>query len=249
MKPMIVIPARMASTRLPGKPLADIAGKPMIVRVWERAVAAELGRVLVAAAEPAIADAVRAAGGEAVTTDPELASGSDRVWAAVAAVDPDGAHDVIVNLQGDMPTIAPAAIRAALGALEAEPDADIATLAAPSLDPAERANPNITKAVLVLAEGARRGRALYFTRAAAPWGEGPVFHHVGLYVFRRAALERFVGLPPSPLERREKLEQLRALEAGMRIEAALIDEAPLGVDAPADLERARAWQATQGEAR
>jgi 3-deoxy-manno-octulosonate cytidylyltransferase (CMP-KDO synthetase) len=246
MRPLIVIPCRMASTRLPGKPLADIGGRPMAVRVWERAIAADLGRVVVAAAEREIADAVEAEGGEAVLTDPALPSGSDRVMAAVAALDPGRAHDVVVNLQGDMPTISPAAIRAAVAALEAEPAADIATLAAPTDDPAERADPNVVKAVLALAPGARRGRALYFTRAPAPWGEGPVFHHVGLYVYRRAALERFTSLPPSPLERREKLEQLRALENGMRIEGALIDEAPFGVDAPADLERARAWQRGQG---
>jgi 3-deoxy-manno-octulosonate cytidylyltransferase (CMP-KDO synthetase) len=251
MNPLIVIPVRMASTRLPGKPLADIGGKPMVVRVWERAVGSALGRVVVAAAEREIADAVLAAGGQAVLTEPDLPSGSDRVMAAVAALDPARRHDVIVNLQGDMPTIAPSVIRAALGALEAEPRADIGTLAAPTDDPADRENPNITKAILALPEhvgpgGARRGRALYFTRAAAPWGEGPVFHHVGLYVYRRAALERFIGLPPSPLERREKLEQLRALEAGLWIEAAVIEEAPLGVDAPADLERARAWQAKHG---
>jgi 3-deoxy-manno-octulosonate cytidylyltransferase (CMP-KDO synthetase) len=167
--------------------------------------------------------------------------------AAVAALDPDRRHDVIVNLQGDMPTIPPAAIRAALAALIDEPEADIGTLAAPTGDPAERVSPNVTKAVIALADGARRGRALYFTRATAPWGEGVVLHHVGLYVYRRAALERFVALPPSPLEKRERLEQLRALEAGMRIEVALIDEAPLGVDTPGDLEKARAWQAAQGE--
>ncbi len=249
MNPLIVIPCRMASTRLPGKPLADIAGRPMAVRVWERATAADLGRVVVAAAEREIAEAVEAAGAEAVPTDPALPSGSDRVMAAVAALDPGRAHDVIVNLQGDMPTIDPAAIRAAVDALAAEPEADIATLAALTDDPEERASPNVVKAVLALAAGAGRGRALYFTRAPAPWGEGPVFHHVGLYVYRRSALERFTALPPSPLEKREKLEQLRALEHGMRIEAALIDDAPLGVDAPADLERARAWQAARGAVR
>jgi 3-deoxy-manno-octulosonate cytidylyltransferase (CMP-KDO synthetase) len=248
MKLLIVIPCRMASTRLPGKPLADIGGRPMVVRVWQRAIAADLGRVVVAAAEREIVDAVERAGGEAVLTDPALPSGSDRVMAAVAALDPRRTHDVIVNLQGDMPTIDPAAIRAAVEALLAEPEADIATLAAPAETELERLSPNVVKAVIALPDGARRGRALYFTRATAPWGEGPVFHHVGLYVYRRAALERFTALAPSPLERREKLEQLRALENGMRIEAALIEEAPFGVDTPADLERARAWQSAQGRA-
>lgn len=243
MNPIVVIPARMASTRLPNKPLADIAGAPMIVRVWQRAMAADLGRVLVAAADPEIVGVIEAAGGEAVLTDPELPSGSDRVNAALQAVDPDGAHDVVVNLQGDMPTITPSALRSAVDALIAEPDADIATLVAVTDDPSEKADPNVVKAIVAFADGADRGRALYFTRAAAPSGEGPVWHHVGLYVYRRAALTRFCALPPSPLERRERLEQLRALENGMRIEAALITEVPFGVDAPDDLAQARAWYA------
>jgi 3-deoxy-manno-octulosonate cytidylyltransferase (CMP-KDO synthetase) len=245
MNPIVVIPARMASTRLPGKPLADIGGRPMIVRVLERAQAAGLGRVVVAAAETEIADAVTAAGGEAVLTDPALPSGSDRVMAALRAVDPERIHDVVVNLQGDMPTVKPEDIRRGVEALKAEPSADIATLAAATTDEHERTSPNVVKAVVALAPGARKGRALYFTRATAPWGEGPVLHHVGVYVYRRAALERFTSLPPSPLESREKLEQLRALENGMRIEVALIEEAPFGVDAPADLERARTWYAAQ----
>lgn len=241
MNPIVVIPARLASTRLPNKPLADIEGAPMIVRVWERARAADIGRIVVAAAEREIVEAVEAVGAEVVLTDPALPSGSDRVHAALAAVDPDRRHDVVVNLQGDMPTIAPAALKAGLDALAAVEEADIATLVAETDDAAEKADPNVVKAVVAFAKGASHGKALYFTRASAPAGEGPVWHHVGIYAYRRVALERFCALPPSPLERRERLEQLRALEAGMRIEAALIHDVPFGVDAPADLERARAW--------
>lgn len=237
--PIIVIPARMASTRLPGKPLADIAGLPMIVQVWSRAREAGLGRVVVAAAEEAIADAVRAAGGEAVLTDPDLPSGSDRIWQALNAVDPEGRHDVIVNVQGDLPTLDPALIRTAADALIAS-GADISTLAAEIVVEEERTNPNVVKAVIALREGQRAGRALYFTRVTAPSGDGPHYHHIGLYAYTRAALARFVALPPSPLELREKLEQLRALEAGMSVEVALVDTVPLGVDTPADLEKARA---------
>jgi 3-deoxy-manno-octulosonate cytidylyltransferase (CMP-KDO synthetase) len=241
-RPIIVIPARMAATRLPGKPLADIAGKPMIVHVLERAAEAALGPVLVACGDPEIAEAVEASDGRAVMTDPDLPSGSDRVLAAVETVDPNGAHDVVVNLQGDLPTIAPAAIAAVLEPL-ADPAVDIATLVAPIDDPAERDDPNVVKAVLDF--GApdqmqrRTARALYFSRATVPAGEGPLYHHIGIYAFRRAALKRFVALPPSGLEKRERLEQLRALEAGMRIDAALIDDVPLGVDTEADLAKAR----------
>lgn len=239
MNPIIIIPARLASTRLPDKPLADIAGKPMIVHVWERAMAAAAGPVVVACAEQAIADAVTAAGGRAILTDPDLPSGSDRAHAALHAADPDGAHDVVVNLQGDLPALDPAVIPAVLRPLS-DPDVDIATLATETDDPAERDNPNVVKAVLALHPGNRVGRALYFTRAPAPHGEGPVFHHIGIYAFRRTALDRFVHLPPGVLEQREKLEQLRALECGMRIDAALVDTVPFGVDTAEDLERARA---------
>lgn len=236
---LVIIPARLAATRLPDKPLATIAGAPMIVHVWRRAVAANIGPVLVACGDQAIADAVRQAGGDAVMTDPDLPSGSDRVHAAAAEFDPERMYTVVVNLQGDLPAIDPALIRASLAPMT-EPSVDLATLAVTTDDPAERANPNVVKAVMSLAPGARIGRALYFTRAAAPSGDGPVWHHIGIYAWRRAALDRFVALPPSPLEQREKLEQLRALEAGMRIDAAIVDGVPFGVDTPEDLARARA---------
>lgn len=236
--PLVVIPARMASTRLPGKPLADIAGAPMIVQVWRRAMEAAIGPVLVACAEPEIADAITAAGGQAVLTDPDLPSGSDRVWQAVLRFDPQAHHDVIVNVQGDLPTLDPALVRAALEPL-ADPAVDLATLVAEITDPEERTNPNVVKAVTGLSRTDRQGRALYFTRATAPWGDGPLWHHIGLYAYRRSALERFVSLPPSPLEQREKLEQLRALENGMRLDCVRVDTVPLGVDTPADLEKAR----------
>ncbi len=235
MNPILLIPTRMASTRLPGKPLADIAGRPMIVRVWERAMAANLGPVLVAAAEPEIVAAITAAGGRAVLTDPGLPSGSDRIFAALQTLDPDGRHDVVVNLQGDLPALEAPVIRAVVGAL---PGAEIATLAAEITDPAERDNPSVVKAVVAWDADGQKGRALYFTRATAPSGDGPLFHHVGIYAFTRAALARFVALPPSPLEKREKLEQLRALEANMSIAVARVDRVPLSVDTPADLERA-----------
>ncbi len=236
--PVVVIPARLAATRFPGKPLAELLGEPMIVHVWRRAVAADVGPVVVACGDAAIADAIRAAGGDAVMTDPGLRSGSDRVHAAVERIDPDRAHDAVINLQGDMPTIEPGVIAAALAPL-AGPEIDIATLAAVITGPRERTDPNVVKAVLALADGATTGRALYFSRAAVPSGDGPLYHHIGLYAFRRTALARFVALPESVLERRERLEQLRALEAGMRIDAALVDSVPLGVDTLADLARAR----------
>ncbi|MYG51401.1 MAG: 3-deoxy-manno-octulosonate cytidylyltransferase [Rhodospirillaceae bacterium] len=240
---LVIIPARLAATRLPDKPLATIAGAPMIVHVWRRAVEADVGPVIVACADRAIADAVEAAGGEAVMTDPGLPSGSDRVHAAAAIRDPDGRYAAVVNLQGDLPAIDPALIRASLIPLR-DPAVDIATLVVPTADPDERDNPNVVKAVMSLADGPtvgpKVGRALYFTRAAAPSGAGPVWHHIGIYAWRRPALDRFVGLPPSPLERREKLEQLRALEAGMRIDAAVVEGVPFGVDTPEDLARARA---------
>jgi 3-deoxy-manno-octulosonate cytidylyltransferase (CMP-KDO synthetase) len=227
----------MASTRLPGKPLALIGGVPMIVCVWRQAVAANIGPVLVAAAEPEIVAAIEKAGGKAVLTAPGLPSGSDRVFAALNTVDPGGNHDVIVNLQGDLPALDPAQIRIVAQALG---DADIATLAAEIDDPAERTNPSVVKPVVAWEADGQTGRALYFTRATAPTGDGPLFHHIGIYAFARESLARFVALPPSPLELREKLEQLRALEAGMTIRVARVDSVPLSVDTPADLEKARA---------
>ena len=234
---LVVIPARMASTRLPKKPLAEICGAPMIVQVWRRAMEAAIGPVLVAADGPEIVAAIVAAGGQAVATDPDLPSGSDRISAALRQFDPQRRFEVIVNLQGDLPTIDPASVRASLAPLQDEA-VDIATLAARILREEERTDPNVVKAVGAKL-GPTRMRALYFTRATAPWGEGELFHHIGLYAYRRAALERFVALPPSPLEKREKLEQLRALEAGMRIDVEIVDAVPLGVDTPHDLERAR----------
>ncbi|GAB4176227.1 MAG: 3-deoxy-manno-octulosonate cytidylyltransferase [Thalassobaculales bacterium] len=237
--PILIIPARMGSQRLPGKPLADIAGSPMIVHVWRRAVAAAIGPVVVAAAEAEIAAAVEAAGGRAVLTPPELPSGSDRVHAALALADPGGAHDVVVNIQGDFPTLDPADIRAVLEPL-ADPAVDIGTLCAPLGRPEERDLANVVKPAVVFAPGARVARVPYFSRLPVPSGDGPVYHHIGFYAYRRAALDRFVSLPPSPLELREKLEQLRAVEAGMVIAARLIDSVPIGVDTMEELERARA---------
>jgi len=235
---LIVIPARMASQRLPGKPLADIAGEPMIVHVMRRAEAAQLGPVVVATDSEAIAACIEKAGGLAVMTRADHASGSDRIFEALATADPKRQAGIVVNVQGDLPTVAPADIAAAVAPL-ADPAVDIATLAAEIVRPAERTDPNVVKVVgTPIAE--RRLRALYFTRATAPFGDGPLYHHIGLYAFRRDALARFVALSPSPLERREKLEQLRALEAGMRIDVSLVDGVPLGVDTPEDLERARA---------
>lgn len=238
MNPILLIPARMASTRLPDKPLADIGGVPMIARVWQQAMAAGVGPVVVAAGEPEIVAAVEAAGGQAVLTDPDLPSGSDRIWQALGIADPGGTCDVVVNLQGDLPALDPAQVRAVVAALE-KSGADIATLAAPIDNDADRANPAVVKAVVAWNADETLGRALYFTRSAVPTGDGPLWHHVGIYAYRREALEGFVALPPSPLEKREKLEQLRALEAGMRIAVARVDEAPLSVDTPQDLARAR----------
>ena len=235
--PIVVIPARMASTRLPGKPLADIHGEPMIAHVWRRAMAAGVGPVLVAADDPAIVAAIADIGGRAVLTRPDHHSGSDRIFEAVTAFDPRGLHDVIVNVQGDLPTIEAEAVRACLAPL-ADLDVDITTLATPIRREEERDDPNVVK-VVGSEVGPGRLRALYFTRARAPWGEGDLLHHIGLYAYRREALARFIARPASPLEKRERLEQLRALEAGMRIDIALVDVAPLGVDTPEDLERAR----------
>ena len=241
---IVIIPARMASSRLPGKPLADIGGVPMVVHVLRRAEAAAVGPVVVAAAEAEIAEAVHAAGGRAVATRRDHASGSDRVFEALQAVDPEGAFDAAINLQGDLPAIEPSAIRAVLEPL-ADPAVDVATLAAAIVEPGERDDANVVKAVVALAPEAKIGRALYFSRAAVPAGEGPLYHHIGIYGFRREALARYVALPPSALERREKLEQLRALEAGMRIDVALVDTVPLGVDTPEDLARIRAIMAAE----
>jgi 3-deoxy-manno-octulosonate cytidylyltransferase (CMP-KDO synthetase) len=229
----------MAATRLPGKPLADIGGVPMIVRVLRLAQAANVGPVAVAAGDSAIVDAVRAAGGTAVLTDPDLPSGSDRIVAALAELDPQGAHDVVVNLQGDIPFVQPQAVRAVVDLLARQPSCDISTVMVAEADPAERTNPDIPKVVAAMQADGRTARALYFTRSVL-YGDGPVWLHHGIYGYRRAALERFCAAPPSPLERRERLEQLRALELGMSIWAAVIDEAPISVDNPSDLERARA---------
>ena len=234
---LVIIPARMAASRLPGKPLLDIAGLPMIVHVLRRAEAAGIGRVAVATDTPDIAVAVMAHGGEAVMTRADHPSGSDRIFEALGKVDPKGEAEIIVNLQGDFPTIRPDNIRAVLGPL-GDPAVDIATLAAEIHTEEEAGNPNVVK-MIGSPVSAGRLRALYFSRATAPWGDGPRYHHVGLYAYRRKALERFVALPPSPLEMQEKLEQLRALEAGMRIDVTIVDTVPRGVDTPADLETTR----------
>ncbi len=240
MNPIVLIPARMAATRLPGKPLADICGAPMIVRVLRQAEAAGIGPVAVAAGDSEIVDAVRAAGGRAVLTDPDLPSGSDRIVAALAELDPGRAHDVVVNLQGDIPFVQPAAVKAVAALLAERPECDISTVMVAEADLSERTNPDIPKVVAALQADGRSARALYFTRSVL-YGDAPVWLHHGIYGFRRDALERFTAAAPSPLEKRERLEQLRALELGMSIWAAVIDEAPISVDNPADLERARAY--------
>jgi 3-deoxy-manno-octulosonate cytidylyltransferase (CMP-KDO synthetase) len=238
--PIILIPARLAARRLPGKPLADIGGTPMIVHVWRRAVAAEIGPVVVACGDRAIADAVESAGGRAVMTDPGQPTGSDRIHEAIAHIDPDCAHDAVINVQGDLPMLDPAAVRVAVAGL-ADPDTDIATLAAIIEDEAALHDTSVNKVVAGFADPARPARALYFSKAIVPWGPGPHYEHIGLYAYRRGALERFVALPRGVLEQREHLEQLRALEAGMRISVSLIEASRLGVqvDTPADLARAR----------
>ncbi|MCC3303566.1 3-deoxy-manno-octulosonate cytidylyltransferase [Sneathiella sp. HT1-7] len=236
--PLIVIPARMASSRLPGKPLADIDGMPMIVQVMRRAEEADIGPVLVACAEEEIAEAIRTAGGTALMTRADHPSGSDRVFEAVEAFDPDGAYDAIINLQGDLPALEPSAIAAVFQPLQ-NVAVDIATLVAEIKDEEELEDENAVKAVVSLAEGESVGRALWFSRLKSPWGSGPHYHHIGLYAYRRGALARFVTLSPAPLEQRERLEQLRALENGMRIDAAVVDTVPLGVDTPEDLARIR----------
>jgi 3-deoxy-manno-octulosonate cytidylyltransferase (CMP-KDO synthetase) len=239
MNPLIVIPARLAAMRLPNKPLADIHGVPMIVHVWRRAMEAAIGPVVVACADQPILEAIERAGGRAVLTDPDHPSGSDRVWEAVERVDPDGKHDVIVNVQGDVPTLEGALIRRSLDPLRLDPDVDIATLVCPIVDPVDIDRPSVPKPVIVWRPEGGIGRCLYFSRATIPYGPGPIYFHIGLYAYRREALARFVALPPGQLELREKLEQLRALEAGMRIDAAEVETVPLGVDTPEDLEQAR----------
>ena len=234
---IIMIPARMASSRLPDKPLALIQGEPMILHVWRRAVEAEIGPVVVAVDDRRVGDVVEAAGGRAVMTRSDHASGSDRICAALDSVDPDRAFDIVVNVQGDLPTIEADVVRAALEPLT-DAGVDIATLAADIAHDPERTDSNVVKVVgTEIAPG--RLRALYFTRATAPWGDGPLLHHIGLYAYRRSSLHRFVSLPPSRLEQRERLEQLRALEAGMRIDVQCVATVPLGVDTPEQLIRAR----------
>ena len=235
---IVLIPARMSASRLPGKPLADICGLPMIVHVLRRAAAAGLGRVVVATDSDEILKVVEAAGGEAVMTRADHPTGSDRIREAADLVDPERRFERIINVQGDLPTLDPGIVSAAAELLD-DPGVDIGTLAAIIVRPEEVSNPAVVKAIGTPI-GARRLRALYFSRATAPSGEGPLYHHIGLYAYRRSALERFVTLPPAPLEQRERLEQLRALENGMRIDIAVVDTVPLGVDTPAELERARA---------
>ncbi len=232
---LIIIPARMASIRLPGKPLTDIAGEPMIVHVLRRAQEAALGPVAVATDAREIVGAVEKAGGQAVMTRDDHISGSDRVFEALTTLDPQGRAHIVVNLQGDLPTLSPQDLRAVLEPL-ADPAVDIATLAAEIKEPAEKTNPNVVKVVGSPISSSRL-RALYFTRATAPFGEGPLYHHIGLYAYRRSALERFVALQPSPLERREKLEQLRALENGIEIAVVRVNYEAIGVDVPRDVAR------------
>jgi len=245
--PIILIPTRLAAARLPNKPLADIAGTPMILHVWRRAVAAEIGPVVVASGDEPIAEVVERAGGRAVMTDADLPTGSDRIQAAIGMLDPVRAHDAVINVQGDMPMIEPAAIRLAVAAL-GDPETDIATLAAEITDPAALHDTSVNKVAAGFADPKRPARALYFSKAPVPWGEGPHYEHVGLYAYRRAALDRFVGLPRGVLEQRERLEQLRALEAGMTISVSLIEPDQLGVqvDTPADLDRARIQMMQRG---
>ena len=242
---LVLIPARMASTRLPDKPLADIGGLPMIVRVARQAAKADIGRVVVATDTEAVAESVMKHGIEAVMTRMDHQSGSDRIFEALSKIDGAGAADIVVNVQGDLPTIDPAIIKSAIAPLEIM-QTDIATLAAEIVLEEEKANENVVK-VIGSPITVNRLRALYFTRATAPWGQGPLYHHIGLYAYRRAALERFVKLGPSPLEMRERLEQLRALEAGMRIDVEIVKTVPLGVDTPQDLARARAIVAGMNE--
>ncbi len=239
--PVIVIPARLAATRFPDKPLADLHGVPMIVQVWQRAIEADIGPVLVACGDVEIAEVIKSVGGNAFLTDPDLPSGSDRVHKALTVFDPDGRYNLVINLQGDLPTINPALISASLKPFD-DLKVDITTLAAEITDQRERADKNVVKVVLSFpSETSDIGRALYFSRAMVPFNSvGPHYHHIGVYGFKRNILDKFVSLPESRLESLEKLEQLRALEAGMRIDVALVDTVPIGVDTPADLDRARA---------
>jgi len=236
MNPIIIIPARMASSRLPNKPLAIIGGLPMIVQVMHRAILAGIGRVVIACDCEEIASVVRAAGGEAVLTDADLPSGSDRIFQALTKIDPEKKHNIIINVQGDMPTLDPKIIAEVFRVLQ-NPRADIATLAAIIIDESEKTDPAVVKVVIAQPSG----KALYFSRATIPHGEGAYYHHIGIYAYRRVALERFVSLPPSELEMREKLEQLRALEADVRIDVAIVDTVPLGVDTAEGLEKARSF--------
>lgn len=247
MKPIIVIPARLAATRLPNKPLADICGKPMIARVIERALASGIDDIVVAAGDEEILVPSIAAGARAVLTDPNLPSGTDRVNAALEIIDSDKQFDIVINLQGDMPTFDPRLINQALDVIVGNPDCDIATLVSPSVDENEKADENVVKAILANSDKINGSKCLYFTRANSPWGDGPIYRHVGLYVYRRAALAKFVNAPPSILEKREKLEQLRALEMGMNIYAGVVDEFPKGVDTGAHLELAREFYKKHGE--
>lgn len=242
--PVILIPSRLASTRLPRKPLADLNGEPMIVAVWRRAMEADIAPVVVATDTPAIADAIRAVGGTAVMTSEAHPSGSDRIFEALLHFDPEARHDVVLNVQGDLPLLAPTTILAAASVLD-DPDVAIGTPVAEIHRYEERTTPSVVKMVGTPLGGGRH-RCLYFTRSACPWGDGPLYHHIGLYAWRRAALARFISLPPSPLEQRERLEQLRALENGMRIDAIEVAEVPLGVDTPEDLERA--WEMLRARA-
>ncbi|TZG38214.1 3-deoxy-manno-octulosonate cytidylyltransferase [Agrobacterium sp. B1(2019)] len=236
-KAVVLIPARMASTRLPGKPLADIGGKPMIVQVALRAREAGAERIVVAVDDEQVFSAVQNAGFDVMMTRDDHQSGSDRIFEALQKADPYGNAEYVINVQGDLPTIEAETIRASLRPLE-NAAVDIATLTVEITDEEEKTNPNVVKVVGSPLSDTRL-RALYFTRTTAPYGDGPLYHHIGLYTYRRAALETFVSLPPSPLEKRERLEQLRALEAGMRIDAEIVSSVPLGVDTPHDLEKAR----------
>ncbi|MEJ2117228.1 MAG: 3-deoxy-manno-octulosonate cytidylyltransferase [Alphaproteobacteria bacterium] len=243
---LILIPSRLGATRLPRKPLADINGEPMIVHVWRRAMEADVGEAIVATDTPEIAEAVEAAGGKAIMTRADHQSGSDRIFEAVEKLGANAQADIVVNVQGDQPVLDPALIRESISLLD-DPSVDIGTLAAPIHEPSDVMEPSFVKVVGTPLSTPNTLRALYFTRSAAPYGPGPLYHHIGLYAYRRAALTRFVALPPAPLEIREKLEQLRALEAGMRIDVKIVDSAPMSVDTPADLERVRAHLATKGD--
>lgn len=234
---LVLIPARMASTRLPDKPMADICGEPMIVQVVRRAVEAQVGRVVAAVDHEDTFNAITKAGFEAVMTRQDHQSGSDRIHEALEKSDPQGRARFVINVQGDLPTIEPETVRAALRPLD-DPAVDIATLTVVISDEEEKTAPSVVK-VVGSPVSETRLRALYFTRTTAPWGEGPLYHHIGLYAYRRESLKRFVALKPSVLELRERLEQLRALEDGMRIDAEIVNAVPLGVDTPADLEKAR----------